>query len=329
MSGLLLKVVTTLAAANLLLSQIALAADEAPKAPQAEASAPVDPDKIIAKEGEAINMPELEFSITPPAGWEVTKKSAGMSLVMQEPGVDIETVKPGQTIFKRNITVVTTHAPMPIDEKQAQAFKEKLEKDFAKATGATNFQILDKHKFFDYRGKNDGLVIYTQFTANDVEMAQMHVLVSGSEKSYVLTYTDTADAFTKNEAAFQKAWATMSTIQVTGVAPKRYADVQLYGALASCLLLCASLGLFYRYRRASKAYAEFDHEGEDTSAETSSVSTLTSAAWGFNTSAVSELSPLSEIAPISTFSSVKGFDQNDQMFFSDAMPLTSSVSSIR
>jgi hypothetical protein len=167
-------------------------------------------------------------NITPPQGWEVSGGTAGSSLVMQEPAPNMaevekaaaKTGKP-QTTFRRNITVAAIQKPAPIDEQRAVELKTELEKRFGQSSMAREYQVTE-HKFFNYRGKNDGLVVYASMVLNDVPVMQMHILVSGAEQQYLLTYTDLAESITNpNNPAFEAAWNSMVSIDVKGSAPQR------------------------------------------------------------------------------------------------------------
>lgn len=294
-------------------------------------TAPVASDRIIS-DGSPITIEKLGVTIAPPAGWEVLQNEMGMSLVLREQGPAEEpALKPGEEkiTFKRNITVVAMHETAPIDENEAAIVKEKLNEQFGKQTGIENFQVLE-HKFFDYKGKNDGMVIYTAFVMNSIPMAQMHVLVAGQNNRFLMTYTDLASEFEANQEAYNKAWGTMSTIQVIGNAPVRYEDLKLYGAIAAGVAFFVGLLLFYRRRRAIAKYQSEDIHSEPSISgdETSSVSSL----WSLDGGAMSDMAPISAVSQISDVGQFNfGEDKedfNNGIDFSDVQPL-SNVSNIR
>ncbi len=168
-------------------------------------------------------------NITPPQGWEVTEGMGGAGFVMQEPladkaAIEKNAAKTGkdQTTFRRNITAAAIQTGAPIDEQRATELQADLEKRFGQTSIVRDYRVTE-HKFFNYHGKNDGLVMYASMTLSDVSVMQMHILVSGSEKQYLLTYTDLAESISnpKNQI-FEAAWNSMVSIDVTGEAPKRF-----------------------------------------------------------------------------------------------------------
>ncbi len=297
---------------------------------QTDAVASTSSDKKIS-DGSPITIDKLGVTIAPPVGWEVLENSMGMTLVMQEPAVeekveakDAPKAKAGEEklLFQRNITVVAMHESAPIDENEATKVKEKITEQFGKQAGIENFQVLE-HKFFDYKNKNDGMVIYTAFTMNSIPMTQMHVLVSGQNNRFLLTYTDLSSEFEANQEAYQKAWTTMSTIQVIGDAPVRYADLKVYGGIAAGFAFLVGFLMFYRRRRAMTKYAQ-----EDAHAEPSVSGGETSSLWSLDggDDAVSGMAPISAVSHISEVGQFNFGDNkedcNDGIDFSDVTPLS-------
>ncbi|MGE0174305.1 MAG: hypothetical protein AB7T49_16025 [Oligoflexales bacterium] len=210
----------------------------------------------VVSDGSFVEMENLGIKIAPPKGWEVTENLLGMSLVMQEP---YEKAIPGGKLkFKRNITVVAMHEAAPIDETEAEMLKAKIAKEFSTQAGVTDFKVLEQHKFFNYKKENDGLILYSSFTMGDIALNQMHVFVSGNNNRFLLTYTDLAEEFQKNELAYQSAWQAMSTMEVTGAAPIRYVDLLIYGSLSIAVLLGLSVLFSLKRRKARNMWAAED-----------------------------------------------------------------------
>jgi hypothetical protein len=162
-------------------------------------------------------------SITPVNGWLIERKSAGMSLVMKEviqtpsSGAQTDYSKP---IFARNISVMSLSKARPMDSNSVDELKNEISKMFSKNPSLNDFTFTDA-KFFDYKSKNDGIVLFSQLTVNNYQMMQMQIIVSGDQKTYLLTYSDLAANFA-NPSTFDAAWNSMTSISVPGVAPKRY-----------------------------------------------------------------------------------------------------------
>lgn len=205
-------------------------------------------------DGSVLRLDTTQISITPPVGWEVLENKRGKALIMQVP-VSKEPIKDySKPLYSRNVTLAVTHESLPIDETQAQALRAKLEKDFGSAPGVSNFQIVE-HRFIDYRNKADAILVYTAFDYNGFPMSQMHIMVSGSINSALLSYTDLAEEFQKNEAAMNQAWNSMLSIEMVGLAPKRYAE--LIPAAAGLLLsLTAAITWLLMRRRKAKRFID-------------------------------------------------------------------------
>ena len=162
-----------------------------------------------------------DVSITPILGWKIERKASGMALIMKE-------VLPTQTgpidyskpIFARNITLMTLPEARHMDEMSVDEVKADVAKMFARQGALTDFMFTDV-KRFDYKGKNDGIVLYSQLTVNNFPMMQMQVIVSGSKKSYLLTYSDLAANFA-TPASYESAWKAMTSISVEGLPPVRF-----------------------------------------------------------------------------------------------------------
>lgn len=250
--------------ANLLTSAIAFGqeaeAQAAPEAASVAAAAPVLPgteeqavmQSFIASGG-AVALDKLNATITPPTGWNVQTNTGSFTVVMTEPaqeGPDFVNDK-----YRRNITLGVFHSASAIDEQRATSLAAELQDNFSKDSSVTNFKVLE-HKFFDYKAKNDGLLVYSSLSIGQWNLMQMHVLVSGTDKQFLMTYTDFADRFTgAKDAGFDAAWNTMATIQVDGLAPTRQEMYMRYAALAGGALLLVLVVLVLRRKAGKKDYA--------------------------------------------------------------------------
>lgn len=211
-----------------------------------------------------LDIPAVGIKITPPVGWSANQDVVGLTLVMKEPvdpKPDYEKPK-----YQRNITVMTLHQPSPIDFARMEQLKQELAKQFSQTGGASQFQIVEA-KIFDYRHKNDGILVYSSVNIGEYPMMQMHVLVSGQNKQYLMTYTDLADRFTQsNDPVFSAAWASMMSLEVEGVSPTRFEQNKgIYLTLGGFGLMGIGLGLwsFMRRRTSYRHYADLAVSGRD------------------------------------------------------------------
>ena len=225
-----------------------------PEVPTAQAPSALESSKStrFISDGKPFQLTQIGAQIAPPLGWEVMTDMPGLSLVMQEPKKEGQPVDYAKPIFQRNITVAVSHEATPIDEKEAQVLKEKLKNEFSKNTSVKDFQVFDEHKFFNYRGVNDGLVIYASYTMFDIPMTQMHVVVSGTESRFLLTYTDLTSEFDTNKTAFEAAWNAMVSLSVKGPAPQRYEKALRAGAVSCGIAFVLGMMVALRGMRAKR-----------------------------------------------------------------------------
>ena len=254
--------------------QIALAADAAPATPTAEVAAAGDTktsDAFVSK-GAPMAIESLGVVITPPTGWEVSTNTGSLSVVMREPkqtAPDYVNAK-----YQKNITIAAIHSASPIDEKRAVELEAQLVKAFSADATVSDFKIME-HKFFNYHGANDGLLVYSSLNIGEYPMMQMHVLVSGQQKQFLLSYTDLARTFGgEKDAAYTAAWESMVSIQVAGDTPQRQSEYLRYGAVAGSVLALILLGCFFHFRAnrvdyKSDADAMIDSEDSDMEPSTS------------------------------------------------------------
>jgi hypothetical protein len=213
-------------------------------------------------------------AIAPIPGWRIERKAMGMGLVMKEvlpeqKGANIDYSTP---IFARNITLTTLPEARYMDEQGVEEAKADIAKMIARDPSLKDFTITEA-KSFDYKSKNDGVVIFSQLTVNNYQMMQMQVIVSGDKKAYLLTYSDIATNFA-NPASYDAAWKSMTSIVVPGEAPKRFEkEIFVGGSLAATLL--ALVVPFFLARRMSsrrirKLAEELQHDWDRGAVKTDS-----------------------------------------------------------
>lgn len=229
-----------------------------------------DQSQQFISDGSEINLPHLGFKITPPVGWEVLINHNNLSLILREPNE--KSIQPHSTNetpnqfnnitnrskikYKPNITMATIHHPSAIDKKRAQQLIKELMNTYGKNSLIKNYNILE-YKFFDFKSKKDGILVYSMFDINDIKMMQMHVLVSGSTKQYLLTYTDIAETFSTSEH-FNLAWNAIISMNVIGNPPKRYQNYVYYAGIAIIGLIL----VFLRIMRSRKAKYDYSNEAD-------------------------------------------------------------------
>jgi hypothetical protein len=150
----------------------------------------------------------------------------------------------------------------PIDQIAIEEIKTDISKMIARDPSLRDFTFTDQ-KLFDYKGKNDGIVLFSQLTVNNFQMMQMQIVVSGEKKSYLMTYSDLAANFA-NPAAYDAAWKAMTSLTVPGVGPKRFAkEILMGGTLAGSLMALIVPFMFVRWvssRRIRKLADELQYD---------------------------------------------------------------------
>jgi hypothetical protein len=206
-------------------------------------------------QGRSWTVPEVGLSMTPPIGWMIQPNHMGKTLVLQPVRKEEKIKDYSKPTYNRNITVAVIHEARPIDETEALSLRNKLELDFGQAPGVRDFQVIE-HRFIDYRQKADAILLYTAFLLNGFPMSQMHIFLSGSKNSALLTYTDLADSFQNNEEAMTLAWNAMLSTELQGTAPKRYEDMLYTGSALGLILVSGFMVLMLRRRSAHKMYED-------------------------------------------------------------------------
>ena len=280
---------------------------KAPEATSTPADAATAPGNFTS-DGAPMTLSELGIVINPPKGWQVATQTGSLSVVMREPAA--ANVAPGQTKYQRNITIAAIHKASPIDEKRAEQLKAELIRSFGSDSSVSDFKIME-HKFFNYHGSNDGLLVYSSLNIREFSMMQMHVLVSGQDKQFLMTYTDLANQFgTEKDPSFAAAWDSMVSIQVNGQAPSRidqYKPYAVTGASAFGLLL---LGWILRRRAGNVDYKGAADEMIDSEGSLSTGVTGATRVAKAKGSAVSDFAAFSAISAISAVSDFSSFSDS-------------------
>jgi hypothetical protein len=175
------------------------------------------------------------IALTPPDGWVVSQNNLGMSLVIQHP-MERPDGRLKATFYRPNITVTVHHKPRFVDKAGAMEFITELRKRYSDM-GMESADIQPEYTFFDYKGQDKGLVVYAIVNINDIKITQMHVLISGAEKSAILTYSDLTERFGKDEALFNSVWSSILTARLEGDQPHRYSKLIQNGVLGLIVLI--------------------------------------------------------------------------------------------
>ncbi|MEZ4743018.1 MAG: hypothetical protein R3B45_11310 [Bdellovibrionota bacterium] len=210
------------------------------------------PSQFVS-DGNMISLSTLGITLAPPAGWNVylNENGNGPTVIMEEPKQVIQKkkLKKPITTYQRNITLSIKHEPTPIDASRGELLAEELKKNFSRKGVVSHYEILE-HKVLDLNDGQKGLLVYASFKVGNVDMMQMHFLISGDQKQYLQTYTDLAKRFIPEDAGFSQAWAAITSLQVPGKAPIRFQRLLKISTLvAGALLIILIFALYYKRKR--------------------------------------------------------------------------------
>lgn len=143
------------------------------------------------------------LSLTPPKGWEVSDNAGG--LMFQTPA------KAGLR-YRATIQVNAYDGAKFIDAITVSQFKEELEKKYSNLRGVRQFQVSTSSDIQLDDGTK-AILYYTDFMLGETQMMQMHVLLSSQTFHYLVTYTDLAEEFTKQDETsnLRLAYTTVTT----------------------------------------------------------------------------------------------------------------------
>jgi hypothetical protein len=208
------------------------------------------------------------FSIRPPKGWEVHTKHPTLSLLLQIP------FKSGLR-YRRTIQIASFNGVRYMDELTAKEFEGLIVKKFSGASGSIeNFRIRN-HMNVELADGRPGLLFYTEMVIDGVDLMQAHILVSSTERHYLMTYTDVREHFEDDAAAGQfltEAWDAMVSVELDGRTPQRFESMKQIGIGAGAMLLFLTFLWGVRQWRARRALAAYaDGSGGDADDSSSKV----------------------------------------------------------
>lgn len=161
--------------------------------------------------GERLELKDGDFSIVPPVKWEVFKNHPSLTLLMQ--------VAHNQTLkYQRTIQVASFSGNKYIDEVTAREFEGIIVNKFSHLTSSIEEYKVREHRVVDMEDGRDGILFYTEFQLEGISMMQAHILLSSSSRHYLMTFTDLADHFEKEEYSqyLNEAWASMISVELSG-----------------------------------------------------------------------------------------------------------------
>lgn len=209
-------------------------------------------------EGERFEYPERNFSIVPPAGFEVQDNAGGIFLNIREQH------RRGLK-YRRNIQVFWSKGYRYIDDAAAKKLAEDIGPKFSKySPSIKNYQV-SRHSIVDI-GERKAILFYNSYNIDKTEMAHVVMLISGSKEHYLVTFTDLLKNYEKNENNTTYSnlwWDCFTSITVAGKPPYRYRYYVLGGGILAAFLFIGLPFLLFRKRSSGRYYDSFVHESSD------------------------------------------------------------------
>ncbi len=216
---------------------------------KATSSAGDTSQEIVASADGRIQVGSSGFSMMPPAGWKVRNNVPGLSLVLE--AREEKSMK-----YRSTIQVRVADGPRYLDSVGIADFQEEITDKLGREGGSLrDFTVRNSELVKTDEGR-EALLVYTGFNMNGVDLLQAHLMISNENQNVVITYTDLSDKFDSNaaDAPLGIAWAAMTTAQVPGKNPERFAGPIQIAALAGLLIVFIAVLLTIRNALARKAY---------------------------------------------------------------------------
>lgn len=219
-------------------------------------------------DGSRIYLQDPEISIDAPIGWTINHDPR-IGLTLRMTG-KTEKIKIGRDRYKfaPYFQIKTIENAEAIDDVRAKSFAEHLNKTFGEKFRLSEFQILQQEQV-DFKAEKDALIVYTSYMEADLEMMQMHFLVSSDKQQFVVTYTDAGTVFRADEGRQNLAWNIATSIDYEGSPMARYERATQagigFGAIIFLLVMLKILRTV-KHRKLladGSAYDEDDDESMD------------------------------------------------------------------
>ncbi len=207
-------------------------------------------NQVVRDDDGRIQAGSTGFSMVIPTGWKVRTDVPGLSLVVELP--EEKSMK-----YRSTIQVQVVQGSRYFDSLGISDFQEEITEKLGRAGGSLRDFTVRNAEPVKIDDGRDALLVYTGFNMNGVDLLQAHLLISSADQHVVVTFTDLADNFNSNasDTPLGIAWAAMTTAQLPGKNPERFAGPIQIAALAGVLLVVIGVLLTVRNALARQAYA--------------------------------------------------------------------------
>lgn len=219
--------------------------------PAVASSAAEVTEEIVTNTDGRIRIASSGFSMMTPPDWKVRNNVPGLSLVL-------EAHEDKSSKYRSTIQARVAQGPRYLDSVGISDFQEEITEKLGKEGGSLKeFTIRNSEVVRTDEGR-EALLVYTGFNMNGVDLLQAHLMLSSETQHVVVTYTNLSDKFESNaaDAPLGIAWAAMTSAQLPGKNPQRFAGPIQIAALAGILTVFIAVLLTVRNALARKAYAQ-------------------------------------------------------------------------
>lgn len=203
-------------------------------------------------DGTRVTVRDGDFSIVPPLGWEVFTNLESLTLLMQVPH------QPGMR-YQRTIQVASFSEPRFIDEITAKEYEKVIVGKFSSISSAIEEYRIRNHMTVDLADGRQGILFYTEFKLEGVDLMQAHILVSSATRHYLMTFTDVAEHF-ESDAASQfltEAWDSLISVEMSTRTPKRFETFAAIGVGVVVLVVLGFGLVVFRSWRSGRKYQDY------------------------------------------------------------------------
>ena len=218
-------------------------------------ASPSEPGQSFVSDGKPIYNKEAGFAITPGKGWLVTPEGYGLHLVLEAPEKKHD--EEAGVTYRPNVTLRVDFDAEPVDAIFAMNVSEMLTGMIAEISGAEDLVVSKDVNFVNFRGENDGLVVYSYFKLNGIPMGQAHLFLADKDRLFHLTYTDLESELQKDEV-FESAWKLMSSMTILAPPAGRLEPYRGSIWLVFLTLFCLCFYAAYRSYHARKMVSDFE-----------------------------------------------------------------------
>lgn len=214
---------------------------------------------VVISDGNRIAVEGRGFSIRPPQGWELDLNHPTLSLFMQIPAA------PGIK-YRRTLQVASLATPRYIDEVSAREFESYLVENFSKASLSISNYRIRNHAMIELADKRPAILFYAELNLDGVELMQAHILASGPDRHYLMSYTDLREHFEDDALSsryLSEAWDAMVTLEFQGATPVRFAPIRRMVIAAAVIGFLLALMWGVRQWRGRQNFAEYDVADQD------------------------------------------------------------------